>query len=72
MVPVGTAQVGCVVTLAVGTAGTDGTAFTAIFGVAAEIQVGDAARRVVRLWLPGASPANEVPAWYAPASILYS
>mgnify|MGYP003544846217 CR=1 FL=1 len=56
-------QVGCAVTPAVGTEGTAGTALTLIFGVAAETQVGDAARRVIRLWLPGASPVNEVPAW---------
>ena len=49
IVPVGTAHVGCVVVLAVGTAGTEGTAFTTILPVEAEIQVGDAAKRVVNV-----------------------
>jgi len=43
IVPVGTAQVGCTVTLAVGVAGTVGTAFTVIEELADEMQVGDAA-----------------------------
>ena len=38
MVPVGTAQVGCTVTEAVGAAGTAGTALT-VSGVGAETQV---------------------------------
>ena len=64
MVPVGTAQVGCAVTLAVGTAGTAGTAFHIDIALLdADTQVGDAASRVVSVWLPGASPANAVPAW---------
>ena len=63
MVPVGTAQVGCKVTLAVGTAGTVGTALTLILVVEAEIQVGEAARRVVKVWLPGNKPAKVTLAW---------
>ena len=62
IVPVGTAQVGCTVTLAVGVAGTAGTAFTVILPVGADIQVGEAASRVVSVWLPGSSPAKVVPA----------
>ena len=61
MVPVGTAQVGCVVTLAVGTAGTEGTAATFMFPVDADTHVVDAASRAVSVWLPGARPAKEVP-----------
>ena len=49
MVPEGTAQVGCVVTLAVGTAGTEGTAATFIFPVDADTHVVDAASRAVRV-----------------------
>ena len=71
MVPVGVPQVGCIVTLAVGTAGTAGTTFTASAAVGAEIHVLSALLRVVNVWLPGARPAKVTPAWYAPPSILY-
>ena len=51
-----TAQVGCTVTLAVGVAGTLGTAFTVMLVLAEEIQVGDAANLAVTVWLP--TPTN--------------
>ena len=49
MVPVGTAQVGCTVVEAVGTAGTAGTAFTVTFAEEAEIQVLSALLRAVKV-----------------------
>ena len=56
MVPVGTAHVGCVVTLAVGTAGTVGTAFTIDIALLdADTQVGDAASRAVGMVTRGES-----------------
>jgi len=58
IVPVGTAQVGCTVTLAVGVAGTVGTAFTVIEELADEIHVGDAANLAVTVWLPTATPVK--------------
>ena len=48
MVPVGTAQVGCTVTEAVGAAGAVGTALT-VSGVAAETQVISVVERTVTL-----------------------
>jgi hypothetical protein len=51
------------VVLAVGTAGTAGTAFTNMLAVDADIQVGDAASLVVRVWLPASNPAKVTPAW---------
>ena len=72
MVPVGMAQVGCTVALAVGMAGTTGTVFTVNEPVAPDMQVIEAARRVIKVWPPGAKPAKVTLAWYVPPSILYS
>jgi hypothetical protein len=69
MVPVGTAHVGCTVTLAVGAVGTAGTALT-ITLVTDDIQVGSAEFLAVTIWVPGVTPLKVVPAWYAPP-ILY-
>jgi UDP-N-acetylglucosamine enolpyruvyl transferase len=63
MVPVGVPQVGCTVTLAVGTAGTAGTAFTVNAAVEAEIQVLSALLREVSVWVPGAKPLKVTLAW---------
>jgi len=49
IVPVGTAHVGCIVTLAVGIAGTAGTALTVSAPLAADTHVGEAASLVVRV-----------------------
>jgi len=62
MVPFGVPQVGCTVTLAVGTAGTAGTAFTVNAAVEAEIQVLGMSC-VVNVWAPGAKPLKVIPAW---------
>ena len=61
IVPVGTAQVGCTVTLAVGADGAPGTAFTVTL-VPAETQVGSAVFLTVTLYIPGATNVNVVPA----------
>jgi len=58
IVPVDTAQVGCTVTLAVGVAGTVGTAFTVIEELAEEIHVGDATNLALTVWFPTATPVN--------------
>jgi len=58
IVPVGTAQVGCTETLAVGVAGTVGTAFTVIEELAEEIHVGEAANLVLTVWFPAATPVK--------------
>ena len=71
MVPVGTAQVGCTVTEAVGAAGTAGTALT-VSGVGAETQVISVVERAVTLCAPGATSVNVAAAWNAPPSRLYS
>ena len=55
MVPVGTAHVGCTVTLAVGVAGTAGTALTVKDELARETQVGEAINLAVMVWLPTAT-----------------
>src|SRR5512145_2723145 len=72
IVPVGTAHVGCTVTLAAGTAGTAGTALTVSVPVGADSQLGVAASRAVNVWLPGATPVNVALAWYDPPSMPYS
>jgi len=58
IVPVGTAQVGCMVTLAVGVAGTVGTAFTVIVELADETHVGEAANLALTVWSPTATPVK--------------
>jgi len=60
IVPVGTEQVGCTVTLAVGVAGTVGTAFTVIVELAGDTQVGDAISLALTVWLPTATPVKVV------------
>ena len=60
-VPVGTAQVGCVVVDAVGAAGVAGTAFTVTF-VADEIHVVSVVLRVLKARTPGDNPAKVVDA----------
>src|SRR6478609_3320396 len=70
-VPVGTAQVGLVVVLAVGAAGAPGTAFTVTF-VTDDAQVVSVVLLLVKAWLPEANPAKIADAWYAPPSTLYS
>ena len=59
MVPVGTAQVGCTVTEAVGAAGAPGAGFT-VSAVGAEVQ--PAAFCTVTFIGPGATPVKVVPA----------
>ena len=73
IVPVGTAHVGCTVTLAVGVAGTAGTALTFMAALAPETHVGEAAMRAVTTCpAPGATPVKVALAWNAPPSSLYS
>jgi arabinogalactan endo-1,4-beta-galactosidase len=72
MVPVGTAQVGWMVTLDEGMAGTAGTAATVMVVLAIEIQVGDAASRAVNVWPPDRTPVKVTPAWKVPPSMEYS
>jgi len=55
---VGTAQVGCTVTLAVGVAGTVGAAFTVIVELADEIHVGEAVNLALTVWFPAATPVK--------------
>ena len=62
IVPVGTAQVGCVVVAAVGTAGTAGTALTVVFAEEAEIQVLSAVFLAVNVCTPGATNVKLVEA----------
>ena len=62
IVPVGTAQVGCTVVDAVGTAGKPGTAFTVTLDEAADIQVLSTLLRAVKVWLPGATKLKLVEA----------
>jgi hypothetical protein len=70
IVPVGTAHVGCIVTVAVGAAGAPGTAFTTTLAVA-DIQVGSSEFIRGMLSVPGTTPVNVVGAWKAPPSKLY-
>jgi hypothetical protein len=70
IVPVGTAQVGCTVTVAVGAAGGVGTALT-VTVAGADIQVGSAVLITVMLCAPGATPVNVAEAWKTPPSKLY-
>ena len=72
IVPVGTAQVGCTVTLAVGIAGTAGTALTVRVELAVEIQVGEATSLAVTVWLPTATKAKVTLVWAVPPSSWYS
>jgi len=60
MVPVGTAHVGCTVTLAVGVAGTDGTALTLNVELTGDTHVGDATNLAVTVWLPTETPVKVV------------
>src|SRR5674476_1361978 len=71
IVPVGTAHVGCNVTLAVGVAGTAGTALTVILGLASDTHVGDACCLAVTVWLPTASSVKVWLAFYALISTSY-
>src|SRR5664280_979694 len=72
IVPVGTAHVGCTVTLAVGVAGTAGTALTVSDPLASDTHVGDALSLAVTVWLPTATSVKVGLAWYAPRSTSYS
>jgi hypothetical protein len=63
MVPVGTEHVGCTVTLAVGDAGTVGTAFIVTVAAAKVTHVLSAMLLTDSVYVPGARPENVAPAW---------
>ena len=59
-------------TLAVGVAGTGGTALTVIDGLDKEIHVGEAISLAVTVWLPTDTKVNVVLNWAVPPSSWYS
>ena len=71
IVPVGTAQVGCVVDETVGTVGAPAAVLMVTVDAALVMQVLSVVLRTLRVYVAGANPGNVAETWY-PEPTLYS